>query len=137
MTVIHSAVVFATSERNENANAEPAFSESEAAYLAENVLGRLATVSPSGQPHVVPVAYRFDGTDIYFGGWELERSLKYRNLVANNKVAFVVDEIVSTRPWRVRGVEVRGEAHPHQSDGSATLVKIIPRTVRSWGLGVR
>lgn len=122
-------------ERNGRGKAESAFTESEAEYLAENVLGRLATVSPSGQPHVVPVAYRFDGARIYFGGWNLERTLKYRNIAANNKVAFVVDEVVSTRPWRVRGVEVRGEARLHEEEGSV-LVRIIPHAVRSWGLRV-
>lgn len=112
-----------------------AFTESEAEYLAENMLGRIATVSNSCQPHVVPVAYRFDGSDIYFGGWNLHRSLKYRNLIGNNRVAFVVDDVVSTHPWRVRGVEVRGTAEPYEDDNDVTLVKIIPRVVRSWGLG--
>ena len=34
-----------------------AFSEDEAANLAENFIGRIATSSKSGQPHVVPVGY--------------------------------------------------------------------------------
>ncbi len=118
-----------------NAKDADVFSEREAEFLAESMLGRIATVSANGQPHVVPVAYRFDGTSIIFGGWNLQRSLKFRNLTANNKVAFVVDEIVSTRPWRVKGVEVRGEAHPYQADDKITMVKITPRSVRSWGLG--
>jgi pyridoxamine 5'-phosphate oxidase family protein len=111
------------------------FSEEEAQYLADNFLGRLATVSPEGQPHVVPVGYRFDGTAITFGGWNLGRSLKFRNLMANTKVAFVVDEIVSVKPWKVRGVEVRGVAEPVHSDGGVTGVTIIPVNIRSWGLG--
>jgi pyridoxamine 5'-phosphate oxidase family protein len=109
------------------------FTEGEAEFLAENFLGRVATASPSGQPHVVPVGYRFDGTTISFGGWNLTKSLKYRNLVSNNKVAFVVDEVVSTRPWRVRGVEVRGTAETHE-EGGATSVTINPKRVKSWGL---
>jgi pyridoxamine 5'-phosphate oxidase family protein len=92
-------------------------------------------VSQSNQPHVVPVAYRFDGASIYFGGWNLQRSLKYRNLITNSKVAFVVDEIISAKPWRVRGIEVRGEAEPFETDGHVTLVKITPLAIRSWGLG--
>ncbi|HYC11294.1 MAG TPA: PPOX class F420-dependent oxidoreductase [Nitrososphaerales archaeon] len=109
------------------------FSEREAEYLAENFLGRVATVSPSGQPHVVPVAYRFDGAEISFGGWSLRSSLKFRNLALNSKVALVVDDVVSTHPWRARGVEVRGSASPQEANGS-TLMVITPRTVRSWGL---
>ena len=111
------------------------FTEAEAQYLADNFLGRLATVSPRGQPHVVPVGYRFDGSAITFGGWDLERSLKFRNLMANQRVAFVVDEIVSVKPWKVRGVEVRGMAEPIRSEEGVTGVSIIPVNIRSWGLG--
>lgn len=111
----------------------PLFTEAEADFLAENFLGRIATVSASGQPHVVPVAYRFDGSSITFSGWNLTQSLKFRNLSANNKIAIVVDEVVSTRPWRARGLEVRGVAEPVISEGS-THVKITPRKVRSWGI---
>ena len=111
------------------------FSEAEAEYLAENFLGRVATSSPSGQPHVVPVSYRFDGSTITFGGWNITRSLKYRNLMANRKVAFVVDDIVSTSPWKVRGVEVRGTAEPVISEDGVTMIRIIPLNIRSWGMG--
>ena len=123
-----------TAEDEHGYGGSAAFSEEEAEYLAENMLGRIATVSRAGQPHVVPVAYRFDGTSISFGGWNLERSLKFRNLMANGRVAFVVDDVVSTRPWRARGVEVRGEARPHRNEGGSTTVRIEPRSVRSWGL---
>jgi pyridoxamine 5'-phosphate oxidase family protein len=113
-----------------------AFSEPEAAYLAENYLGRVATASRARQPHVVPVSYRFDGTSIIFGGWNLTKSLKFKNLSENSKVAFVVDDVVSVRPWKARGVEVRGEAKAHTSAKGVTTVRIIPLNIRSWGLGV-
>ncbi len=114
--------------------AASSFAESEAEFLAENFLGRIASVSPSGQPHVVPVSYRFDGSTIIFGGWNLTKTLKFRNLSANNKVAFVVDEIVSTSPWRVRGVELRGRAEVIREDQGGLFVRIVPTKVRSWGL---
>ena len=101
-----------TSQSERRGDSVTSFTEAEAEFLAENFLGRVATVSPAGQPHVVPVTYRFDGHAMIFGGWNLAKSLKFKNLVANNKVAFVVDELVSTKPWRVRGVEVKGEASP-------------------------
>jgi pyridoxamine 5'-phosphate oxidase family protein len=110
------------------------FSDAEAEYLAENSLGRVATSSASGQPHVVPVGYEFDGSTITFGGRNLANSLKFRNMMANNKVAFVVDDVVSTNPWRVRGVEIRGKAEPVTADG-VTMIRIIPLNIRSWGLG--
>ena len=112
------------------------FSDSEAEYLAENFLGRVATTSPSGQPHVVPVGYRFDGSAITFGGWNLSKSLKFRNLMSNDKVAFVVDDIVSTKPWKVRGIEIRGRAEPVVSKDGVSMVRIIPLNIRSWGLEV-
>ena len=116
-----------------NVKGDGLFTEAEAEFLAENFLGRLATSSPSGQPHVVPIAYRFDGTTITFGGFNLTRSLKFKNLTTNSNVAIVVDEVVSTSPWRVRGVEVRGRAVPIRGEGGSTAVRIVPRKVRSWG----
>ncbi|MDG6983347.1 MAG: PPOX class F420-dependent oxidoreductase [Nitrososphaerota archaeon] len=111
------------------------FSDAEATYLAENFIGRVATASRDGAPHVVPVSYRFDGTAILFGGRNLTSSLKYRNLMSNSKVAFVVDDVVSTDPWRVRGLEIRGRAEPVTIDG-VSMVRIIPLNIRSWGLGI-
>ena len=119
-------------ERFERGSA--AFSEAQAEYLAENFVGRVATSSASGQPHVVPVGYEFDGSTITFGGWNLANSLKFRNLMANNKVAFVVDDVVSTDPWRVRGVEVRGSAEPVTGENGVTMIRIIPLNIRGWGL---
>ena len=111
------------------------FSEAQAEFLAENFIGRVATASASGQPHVVPVGYEFDGTTISFGGWNLTKTLKFRNLMANDKVAFVVDDVLSTQPWRVRGVEVRGQAEPVTAKGEVTAISIIPLNIRSWGRG--
>ncbi len=121
-------------EASRRGGAAGAFTEEQATFLAENLIGRLATVSSSGQPHVVPVAYRFDGRTITFGGWNLEKSLKFRNMMFNQKVAFVVDEIVSTKPWQVRGLEVRGRAEPIREKGVVTGVRIIPVNIRGWGL---
>jgi pyridoxamine 5'-phosphate oxidase family protein len=112
-----------------------AFSEAEAEFLAENFIGRVATTSSSGQPHVVPVGYEFDGSTINFGGWNLVNSLKFKNLMANGKVAFVVDDIISTDPWKVRGVEVRGRAEPVTGKNGVMMIRIIPLNIRSWGLG--
>lgn len=109
------------------------FSEKESKYLKEQRLGRIATVSPDIQPHVVPVAFEFDGSHFYFGGWNLEKSLKFRNILQNNKVAFVVDNLVSVDPWRVSGVEIKGIAEINKRDGNE-YVKITPLKKSSWGL---
>jgi pyridoxamine 5'-phosphate oxidase family protein len=117
-------------------NRAASFSDAEAEYLAENFIGRVATASPSGQPHAVPVGYRFDGSTITFGGWNLVKSLKYRDLMSNDKVAFVVDDIVSTKPWKVRGIEIRGRAELVSSKDGVSMIRIIPLNIRSWGLEV-
>jgi len=111
------------------------FTEAQAEYLAGNLIGRLAMASATGQPHVVPVTYSFEGRTIAFRGWNLDGSLKFRNLTVNPKVAFVVDEVASVKPWRVRGVEVRGRSEPIRSREGVTGIRIIPVNIRSWGLG--
>ena len=110
------------------------FTDEEAEFLTAHVIGRLATVSPKQQPHVVPVAYSFDGTSIYFSGYGLANSRKYRNILANDKVAFVVDDLASRDPWLPRGIEVEGRAESIAAEGKVA-VKIEPAKKRSWGLG--
>ncbi|MEV4428775.1 PPOX class F420-dependent oxidoreductase [Streptomyces sp. R-07] len=118
------------------------FSEAERAYLTEGrKLGRMATVDPSGQPQANPVGFfpQDDGT-VLVGGMAMGRTKKWRNLRQNPKVALVVDDLASVRPWRVRGVEIRGEAEllvdphalgPHFSE---EVIRIHPRRIHSWGL---
>jgi len=79
------------------------------------------------------VAYEFDGEFIYFGGRNLEQSLKGRQISANEKVAFVVDDIVSFSPWRARGLEIRGVAEILRERGHP-YVRITPKSKSSWGL---
>jgi len=109
-----------------------AFTEEEVAFLAQSRLARVATASGEGQPHVVPVVYEFDGSAFYFTGWNLEKSLKFRNLVENKKVAMVIDDVVTVSPWRPRGLEVRGLAELG-SEGGRPYVKVCPLVKRSWG----
>lgn len=108
------------------------FSDEEVAFLTQSRLARVATASADGQPHVVPVVYEFDGAAFYFTGWNLKKSLKFQNLIQNNKVAIVVDDLLTVSPWRPRGVEVRGVAELG-SEGGRAYVKVCPRAKRSWG----
>jgi len=108
------------------------FTDEEAAFLTQSRLARVATSSLEGQPHVVPVVYEFDGVAFYFTGWNLEKSLKFQNLVHNKRVAIVIDDLVTVSPWRPRGVEVRGVAELG-SEGGRSYVKVCPRVKRSWG----
>ncbi|MGD6742461.1 PPOX class F420-dependent oxidoreductase [Streptomyces sp. BH106] len=117
------------------------FSDAERAYLKSQRLGRMATVDPQGRPQANPVGFfpQDDGT-ILIGGYSMGTTKKWRNLEANPNVSLVVDDIASVKPWRVRGVDIRGEAEllvgPHQLGPhmSEEVIRIHPRKVHSWGL---
>ena len=110
-----------------------AFTDTERAYLAEAKLGRLATIGQNGQPHVVPVGFRHnvESDSIDIGGRELERTKKFRDAVANPRVAFVVDDVLP--PWRPRSVEIQGLAKA-VGTGDSALIRIAPGRIISRGL---
>ncbi|MGC5257292.1 PPOX class F420-dependent oxidoreductase [Gordonia sp. DT218] len=112
-------------------------------YLGTQRLGRLATVDKNGAPQNSPVGFRINrelGT-IDIGGYNLTRSRKFRNLVHNDRVAFVVDDIASVTPWRVRMVEMRGRGEQvvgGTSSGTGmddALIRIHPERVIAYGIG--
>lgn len=113
----------------------------EIAYLGSQRLGRLATVDSHGAPQNNPVGFRYNpelGT-IDIGGRDMGASRKFRNLAGNPHVAFVIDDLASVQPWRVRFVEIRGhaEALRDQDYGpgySAEIIRIHPDKVISFGL---
>jgi pyridoxamine 5'-phosphate oxidase family protein len=121
-----------------------AFTSEEIAYLQNQRLGRIATLGPNGQPHVVPVAFRYNPeTDtIDIGGHNgFARRKKWRDVQHHAKVAIVVDDIASYKPWKVRGVEIRGEAQELLNGGETVrpgfdpeMLRIKPARVVSWGL---
>jgi pyridoxamine 5'-phosphate oxidase family protein len=114
------------------------FSDAELAYLGEGKLGRLATVDATGQPHNVPVGWRYNPAldTIDIGGRNFEASHKYRHVQANPKVAFVIDDVLP--PWQPRCVTIRGTAAvvPAGLEGPdhGALIRITPTHVTSWGL---
>ena len=100
-------------------------------------VGAPGTGADTGTPELTDPStargvYEFDGTAFYFTGWNLEKTLKFRNLVENKKVAVVVDELLTVCPWRPRGLEVRGVAELAKEDGRS-YVKVTPLVKRSWG----
>ena len=50
-----------------------------------------------------------------------------------NKVALVIEDLVSTSPWVARGIKIHGNATIAEIDGRATLV-IVPQRSWSWGV---
>lgn len=119
------------------------FADGEVEYLNGQRLGRLATVGPDGQPHAVPVSFRYNAEldTIDIGGHDFARRKKYRDVQGNPRVAFLVDDLASVDPWRPRGIEVRGEAEVLRSGGEALgpgfdpeMFRIRARRIVSWGL---
>jgi pyridoxamine 5'-phosphate oxidase family protein len=118
------------------------FTQIEVGYLTTQILGRLATVQPDGTLQVSPVGFHYN-TDlavIDISGYNMAASRKYRNVVDNGRVAFVVDDIASVQPWRVRCLEIRGLGEAIDSPlDSATgsteaIIRIHPRRIISFGI---
>lgn len=114
------------------------FTEPELRYLAGGrQLGRIATVGTDGTPHVVPVAWIYnaarDAIDI--GGYELERSKKFRDVARCGRAAIVIDDLESADPWRPRGIEIRGRGEAIAVP--TALIRIHPERIVSWGLEAR
>jgi pyridoxamine 5'-phosphate oxidase family protein len=116
--------------------------EAEIDYLSSQRLGRIATVAADGTPQVRPTSFYYNaelGT-IDVGGLRMADTQKYRNVQAGSRAALVVDDVASTDPWRVRGIEIRGEAEaltgqePYMQGFTSDIVRIHPRRIISWGL---
>ncbi|KUL39467.1 PPOX class F420-dependent oxidoreductase [Actinoplanes awajinensis] len=114
------------------------FTAGEVAYLRTQPLGRLATTGGAGHPHCVPVrfTYNADRDTIDITGRQLSGSRKYRDVRADGRVAFVVDDITSDSPPAFRGLEIRGEAEALPAAGGAgtELIRIHPVRIVAWGI---
>jgi pyridoxamine 5'-phosphate oxidase family protein len=78
------------------------FTPSELEFLRSQRIARLATVGPSGWPHVVPVIYSMDEE----GAFEFDvDGVKLRNLASEPRAAMVVDAMGPKR-----GVSFQGKA---------------------------
>jgi nitroimidazol reductase NimA-like FMN-containing flavoprotein (pyridoxamine 5'-phosphate oxidase superfamily) len=126
-----------------------------AEYLARQRVAHVATASPKGAPHLVPVCLWVEGGRIYFASGKTGR--KIRDLRANAQIAVSADDY--TELWaRLRGVVVSGTARIHArnatfrrirrrlyqkypqyrteatlGDGDSVIVEIVPRRVFAWG----
>jgi len=112
-------------------------------YLASQRLGRLATAGRDHKPHVVPTSFRCNpelGT-IDIGGHHVATTKKYRDVQATGWAAIVVDDLVSTDPWRPRMLEIRGRAEAIPTGGKALgpgfgdgFIRIYPEKINSFGI---
>lgn len=115
------------------------FTVDELAYLRASRLGRLATVDQTGAPQAKPVSYAvtMNGNGIDIVGHRITASAKWRNIVRDPRVAFVVDDPGDGTYDGVSGIEIRGRATLHDSstDPSETArIRIHPDRVLAWNL---
>jgi PPOX class probable F420-dependent enzyme len=129
-------------------------------FLQLPLIARIATVTPAGRPHVVPVWFEWDG-EVLWTSID-QRSKKYRNLLANSICAITIDEtwgglrfrgvifegpvqlIIEPREWTVattqriytRYMGVEGIAaktiQSMLNDGQHAVVKLTPDHVIVW-----
>ncbi|MGH8907818.1 MAG: hypothetical protein ACRD0K_15185 [Egibacteraceae bacterium] len=76
---------------------------------------------------------------IAIGGHTLAGAKKFRDARVNPQVAFVVDDLVSTDPWRVRRIEIRSHAQTFTEGGGRlgdglgpAWIRITPTRVVGW-----
>jgi pyridoxamine 5'-phosphate oxidase family protein len=119
------------------------FTDAEREYLTSGGMGRIATVGPDGQPHVVPVTFAFNADEdaIDVGGIDFGNSKKWRDGKRNPKVTFLVDE-----SWGkgAKAIEIRGTAEAHETGGDSIhpkfpnfkpeFLRIRPRRIVAWGV---
>ena len=118
------------------------FTDGELEYLRSQPLGRLGTLLPGGAPQLSPVGFSVDeaGGVIEIRGHSLGASRKFRNVEADPRVSFVVDDVPDPRDWQPRGVEIRGRAEAlrevagGESWASPEVIRIHPERIISWGV---
>lgn len=110
-----------------------AFTEQELAYLRGQPLMRFASASPTGLPDVATVAFSVDGDDILTAGFDIARTVRYRNITANPRVAVVIDDLAAVEPWTPRGIKIRGISRI-EVDIAGQRFRITPQVVWSWGI---
>jgi coenzyme F420-0:L-glutamate ligase / coenzyme F420-1:gamma-L-glutamate ligase len=127
-----------------------------AVLVARERVSRVATSSPEGQPHLVPVCHVVAGGKLYIGSGD--DGAKVRNLRANPRITVTVD-LYSDYWAELKGVMVQGKAkliergpvfqrarkklyakYPQYakeaalSPSDSVILEITPTHVFSWGL---
>jgi len=120
-------------------------------YLKSHELGRLATSSGEGMPHVVPIIYALDGSSpviaVDYG------TKKLKNLRENQSAALLVDEYDPNSGILLQGraeVLERGKEYLRLlkilfdrfeyyrnnpwKEGESPIVKLVPEHCASWGI---
>lgn len=82
----------------------------------------------------MPVGSRHspDTDTIDIGGHDFAQRRKWRDVKHNPRVAVDIDDIASVNPWRVRGIEMRGQAAVRMTGGETVVAESWSKRVVSW-----
>src|ERR1700733_6183565 len=116
--------------------------DAEQRFLARQPRGHLATIGPDGMPQVKPLGFTHNAAlgTIDIAGYNLARSAKYRNIHANPRVAFVVDEVTEETMEGAHFLEIRGTAEAVSGTASADphlaaeIIRIHPRRLIAYNV---
>jgi pyridoxamine 5'-phosphate oxidase family protein len=117
-------------------------SDAEQRFLTRQPRGHLSTIGPDGTPQVKPLGFAYNAAlgTIDIAGFNMGRSAKYRNIQANPRVAFVVDEVTEESMEGAHFLEIRGTAEAVMGRGSADghlapeIIRIHPRRVIAYNV---
>ena len=129
-------------------------------FLEQARVGRLATASTDGEPHVVPVCFVFDGTCLYSAidakpkRVEAPKLRRLQNIRSNPRASLLVDrydedwtrlryvlvfgpaEILDAGPDRERALALLREKYPQYRSmadfGQGPVIRLTPERVTSW-----
>jgi pyridoxamine 5'-phosphate oxidase family protein len=117
--------------------------DAEQRFLARQPRGHLATIGPDGTPQVKPLGFSYNAAlgTIDIAGYNMARSAKYRNVQANPRVAFVVDEVTEASMEGAHFLEIRGTAEavsgppvPADAHLAAEIIRIHPQRVIAYNV---
>jgi len=111
----------------------PVFTDLELEYLRSQPLMRFASASLSGRPDVATVAFTVEGDEIVTAGFDVTKTLRYKNIQTNPQATVVIDDLASVQPWSPRGIKVRGRAGIEQG-ATGERFRIKPEVIWSWGV---
>lgn len=109
------------------------FTPAEVAYLASQPLLRFATASPTGSPDLVVVTFELHGSAIVTGGFDITKTVRYKNVQANPRATVLIDDLAALEPWSPRGIKVRGSV-AIEEHGGLERFRIVPELIFSWGI---
>ena len=110
-----------------------AFTPAEIQYLRTQPLMRFASASLTGRPDVAPVVFELDGDDILTAGFDIPKTVRYKNVQSNPRVTVVVDDLAAMDPWSPRGIKVIGSCVV-ESHGGGERFRIRPEVIISWAI---